>query len=429
MRSKRVVILSVCIALLGVVGIGAPRNAHGAGSRQAAPVPTVNPNTLSVQSLNLPSWALPPTAHQVDSAVLSGAPCVPDTTGDIVDEFLLEHQDWCQGLGAATGIFQTFLLDQASPSPYVGEWAASVYGTADQAQTTLSGINAHLTADNDVDGPCTLMVTCTIASFQDEETITNPDGTTSPGKTLNVLYAVWVEGNIMAEVAIAYLPGQPDATAQAYLNSIVSNADVLVREILAGQQPAAPTAIPTPASTATPLPMATATSAATPLPMATATSAPTASPVPMATAISTPMATPMSTATSVSAPVPSKPVGFDVTTVRVEYGSANLDKALHRSSLRRIRLHQKVKLVIYGAFSGVQKATPAKLGFRITCGGRTAAINRQAVTLTTADNGGYTAYSEFWTANRMGQCSFAGTIFVNGKHKHKNVQFAVSPQA
>jgi len=240
----------------------------------------VNPGTFNYSLLALPQWALPTGAKTVDTQSLTGEYCVPDTSDGIVDEFLLVHRDWCEGLSATGGIFQDFFLDPGSPVPFVGEWAASVYADSAHAQAVVQGIQSYLSAQNELNGTCSASPNCVLGLFDDVETIRNPDGTISPSSTHTVHYAVWSQGNIVAEVAVSHAPDQSDNTGTSYADGMITNGAVLLNELLSGQQPAAPTATPTQTATSTPtvVPTQTSVPTSTATPTQTATSTPTVVP-------------------------------------------------------------------------------------------------------------------------------------------------------
>jgi len=51
--------------------------------------------------------------------------------------------------------------------------------------------------------------------------------------------------------------------------------------------------------------------------------------------------------------------------------------------------------------------------------------DRQHDSVTQADNGGQVWYWARFRPKQAGPHSFTGTLFVNGKHKHKTICFAV----
>jgi len=400
---------AVCMALIAgaavLFGFVAPGDVRSAPMLQVATTPTVNPGTLNPALLDLPAWALPAGAASVDTFVLSDADCTPSPTDPIADEFLLVHQDWCT-LGAATGVFQDFRLDPADATPYIGEWAATVYASDTAAQTVVQGVTSYLNSESDTRGSCSVAPNCVLASYQDQVTITNPDGTTSPGPTYNVEYAVWSQGNIVGEVAIQYTQDQSTATALSYEAGMMNNAAVLLGEILAGQPPAAPTATPT----TTPSPTATVT--------ATVTSTPTATSTPTLT--STPTPSPTKTAS----PAPALR-SYLVQMAKVAYGSAKPANALHHSSLSKLRVGQNVKLLIYATFAGVHGRVPIRLGFRVIRLNRTVFFKSESVALTAANNTGISAFWIYYRPKQTGKETYSGTVFVGKHHQHKSVTFDV----
>ncbi len=210
---------------------------------------------------------------------------------------------------------------------------------------------------------------CVHGIFDDVETIRNPDGTTSPSSTHTVHYAVWSQGNIVAEVAVSHAPDQSDSTGADYADGMITNGAVLLNELLAGQQPAAPTATPTQTATSTPtvvptqtsVPTSTATQSRTAT--STLTVVPTQTSVPASTATPTPTRTVMATAGRLS---------FSVLSVKLAYGSARPGNALHHASLGSVRLGQNVKLLMYIRYSGIQGTVPVQVGFRVLRASRTA---------------------------------------------------------
>jgi len=386
----RALMVGGVVGLTAFVALLSPHGAAGAPGRQAITA-TVNAVTINPTILELPSWALAAGASTVDTEMLTGSTCVPTTSYGITDEFLLIHQEWCEGLNAVTGVYQDFRLDPTDPTPFIGERAASVYPTSAAAQAVVQGINSHLSSENDLDGTCNAAPNCILASFQDVETIENPDGTTSPGTTHDVEYAVWSSGNIVSEVAISIDPSLSGAVGRSYRDSMINNGAILVGEILAGQQPAQPTAAPTLTSTPSPTP----------------TLLPTVTPIPSATATSIPFA-------------------FSVRTVKVAYGSANPQKAMSHASLTRVHIGQTVKLLIYATFVGINASMPIRLGFRVIRAGSTSYFKSEGDTLTSTDNGGVTVYWLTFRPTTSGTYAFSGTVFAGSKHQHKSVTFSVA---
>ena len=240
---------------------------------------------------------------------------------------------------------------------------------------------------------------CVLGIFDDVETIRNPDGTTSPSSTHTVHYAVWSQGNIVAEVAVSHAPDQSDSTGADYADGMITNGAVLLNELLAGQQPAAPTATPTQTATSTP------------------TVVPTQTSVPTSTATPTPTRTVTATADRLS---------FSVLSVKLAYGSARPGNALHHASLGSVRPGQNVKLLMYIRYSGIQGTVPVRVGFRVLRASRTAYFVSTKGALSSADNGGATAYWTMFRPKLSGAYTFNGTIFVEKKHKHKSVTFKVA---
>lgn len=264
-----------------------------------------------------------------------------------------------------------------------------------------------------------------LALFNDVETITNPDGTNSPSSTHTVHYAVWSQGNIVAEVAVSHTADQSDTTGTSYANGIITNRAILLSELLAGEQPAAPTVAPT--QTATSMPTATARQPATPSPTATLTQTAT----PTATATRTPAAAPTRTATptatATSQPEPTTgPMSFSVPSVKLAYGSAKPKNALHHASLTKVRQGQTVKLLLYVEYRGIEGRIPVRASFRVLRAGHTAFFVSSNGTAAATDNGGATAYWTTFRPKELGAYTFNATIFVGTKHKHKSAAFNVT---
>jgi len=303
----------------------------------------------------------------------------------------------------------------------------SVYIDSAHAQAVVQGIQSYLSSENDLNGTCSASPNCVLGIFDDVETIDNPDGTTSPSSTHTVHYAVWSQGNIVGEVAVSHAPDQADSTGASYADGMIKNGAVLLSELLAGQQPAAPTATPTQTATSTStvvptqtsLPTSTAIATSTPTRTATATPTvvPTQTSVPTSTATPTPTPTAMATAGRLS---------FSVLSVKLAYGSAKPGNGLHRASLGLVRPGQNVKLLMYVRYSGIQGTVPVRVGFRVLRAGRTAYFVSTRATSSSADNGGATAYWTMFRPKLSGAYTFNGTISVETKHKHKSVTFKVA---
>ncbi len=396
------------IVLVTLVELLPAHRAIGASQRQAAVTATVNPLTINPAVLQLPSWALPAGSATVDILPLTSSPCTPQPTPPIVDEFLLVHQDWCAGLKAVTGIFQDARLNPSDAMPYIGQWAASVYPSIAQAQSAVSGVTSFLTTSHDTIGACSVAPNCVLASFQDVEEITNPDGTTSPGSTHDVVYAVWSEGNVVAEVAVAFEQTQSTNIAGLYRNSMVTNGAILVGEILAAQAPAAPTATPT----------------------ATFTQTPTATQTPKATQTPTPTQSPKSTSIPTSTPTPtatprSVPFSFTLQSVKVAYASAKPANAPSRASLSQLNVGQNVKLFAIVTYKGISTALPIRLVVRVTRSSKTTYLKDETGTASPSDNDGFTAYWTMFRPTQSGAYTLTGTLYIGGHHQHKTVTFSV----
>ncbi|MGH2443987.1 MAG: hypothetical protein ACRDFX_12600, partial [Chloroflexota bacterium] len=122
--------------------------------------------------------------------------------------------------------------------------------------------------------------------------------------------------------------------------------------------------------------------------------APTPTPPPTAT----PTPTPAATATVTATPPPSTRSAFKLVSAKVEYASANPSRAVHHPSLTRLKVRQRVKLFVYVTFSGITSPIPVQVGFRITCARHTTYLDKASVTVAGKDNGGYTAYWEYYSA-------------------------------
>jgi len=175
---------------------------------------------------------------------------------------------------------------------------------------------------------------------------------------------------------VSHTADQSDTTGTSYANGIITNGAILLSELLAGEQPAAPTVAPT--QTATSMPTATATRPATPSPTATLTQTAT----PTATATRTPAAAPTRTATptatATSQPEPTTgPMSFSVLSVKLAYGSAKPKNALHHASLTKVHQGQTIKLLLYVEYRGIEGRIPVRASFRVLRAGSYSFLRQQ----------------------------------------------------
>ena len=117
---------------------------------------------------------------------------------------------------------------------------------------------------------------------------------------------------------------------------------------------------------------------------------------------------------------------FSALAAKIAYGSAKPARAYAHASLKSLKVGRKARLFLFAAFSGLTAATPVQLRFRITHAGATAFVDAWSDTVTSTDNGGWTAFSEFFTAHKPGSYLFTATIFLGGKHQHKSAAFSVT---
>src|SRR5450759_2629525 len=89
-----------------------------------------------------------------------------------------------------------------------------------------------------------------------------------------------------------------------------------------------------------------------------------------------------------------------------------------RSSLDRVKLGHRVKLLAYVDLSGIGSSPEAMIGYRVTSGPATVFFERKAVTLDPSQNGSRSFWT-YWTPKKMGTDKFTATFFFQGTHRHK----------
>jgi hypothetical protein len=168
-------------------------------------------------------------------------------------------------------------------------------------------------------------------------------------------------------------------------------------------------------------------SAALAVPGGTPTATPTNCPEATATPTPTPTPTPIPTPTPTRTTLPSA-FAFSVQSVKVAYGSAKLENVAHRASRPRIRLGQKVKLCVFFQYNGVQQPQrlPYYLGLRVQHSGKTVLYVEWHSNAVQQENDVLEGYSVYFTPHIAGSFTFSGTLFANGKHKHKLVAFTAT---
>lgn len=133
---------------------------------------------------------------------------------------------------------------------------------------------------------------------------------------------------------------------------------------------------------------------------------------------STSTVTPTTTATGTAIPTgtPTPTPTFFVIAAEIAYGSSNPARLLSRPSLSQIRVHQKVKLIVYVALSAISTRLPAALGMRVTSGSTTVFFRKQAVSLGPSQNGTQPFWLP-WSPTKPGIDRLTGTFFLGGRDK------------
>jgi hypothetical protein len=132
--------------------------------------------------------------------------------------------------------------------------------------------------------------------------------------------------------------------------------------------------------------------------------------------------TPTGTATAVS----SSAFTFAVEAAKIGYASSDPTKVFHRPSLSRIKVGQRVKLILYAKLSGIGADASVSVGFRVTEKGKTILLTRGTHAVTPADNGQDLDWTHYFTPRTAGSFTFAGTLFVGSHHRHKSISFSVA---
>jgi hypothetical protein len=123
---------------------------------------------------------------------------------------------------------------------------------------------------------------------------------------------------------------------------------------------------------------------------------------------------------------PPVPASFSVDAFKIETSTEAPDYTLRRMSLQSVSAKHTIRLSIYVRIE-FPSGTPFVTAFRLTSGSHTTLFKQTHHSLGSDSVGNELRFAVTYAPQRQGEFTFAGTVFIEGKHKHKTVAFLVRP--